>query len=140
MSDAQRPALSPSAPSAAGGRQRAAVAVAVVGAGFLFLRATTTLLAGASFDAPGDGWRSIWQLVVVAVLVAGLVRRAWLRPALAVVAVVYLAATLSELVHPDQLLGLIPVDMRDRVVHPLVALLAAAALFVTRPRAGVDQH
>jgi hypothetical protein len=56
------------------------------------------------------------------------VRRSLLPAALALVAVVYLAATLSELLDPEQLIGLIPVDMRDRIVHPIVALLATGAL------------
>ena len=39
-------------------------------------------------------------------------------------------ATVSELVNGTILLGAIPVDMRDRIVHPLIAILGAAALFL----------
>lgn len=106
---------------------------------FLFLRATTTLAAGASFDLPGDGWRSLWQLAVVAVLAAGLARRSWLRPAVAIVAVVYLGASAIELVTPDALFGVIPVDMRDRVVHPLVGLLGALAASAGHARSVATQ-
>jgi hypothetical protein len=100
-------------------------------AAFLAVRASTTLLAGASFDAPGDGWRSLWQLAIVAVLVAGLGRRDWLPTAVRIVAVVYLAAASVELVTPDDLFGVIPVDMRDRFVHPLVGVLGAIALMAS---------
>jgi hypothetical protein len=131
MYNAQRPALS-TRPGTSPGRQRIAVGLAALGALFLLVRATTTLLAGASFDAPGDGWRSLWQLLIVAMLGAGIVRRTWLGAALALVAVIYAAATLSEVAQPDALIGLIPVDMRDRIVHPLVALIAASAWWLAR--------
>lgn len=106
--------------------------VAGVGAAFLLIRATTTLLAGASWETPGDGWRSVWQLAIVAVLAYGLLRPPALRAAVAAVGAIYLACTISELVNPDDLLGVIPVDMRDRVVHPALALLAFGALLLTR--------
>ena len=97
--------------------------------GFLFVRAISTL-AGASFAVPGTGWRSLFQLVAVAILVAGIVRPKAMRIAVAAVTVIYLMATLSELVNGTILLGAIPVDMRDRIVHPLIALLGAAALYL----------
>ena len=81
---------------------------------FLAVRATTTILAGASWSTPGDGWRSVWQLGLVAVLVYGLAKPPALRPATAFVALVYLGASAVELVTPDALFGVIPVDMRDR--------------------------
>jgi hypothetical protein len=51
-----------------------------------------------------------------------------MRIAVAAVTVIYLLATVSELVNGTTLLGAIPVDMRDRIVHPLIALLGAAVL------------
>jgi hypothetical protein len=98
--------------------------------GFLFVRAISTLAGGASFAAPGTGWRSLFQLVAVAILVAGIVRPKAMRIAVAAVAVIYLLATVSELVNGTVLLGTIPVDMRDRIVHPLIAILGAAALYL----------
>lgn len=106
--------------------------VAGLGAAFLAARAITTLLAGASWDAPGDGWRSIWQLAIVALLAHGLARPAALRTAVAIVGAIYLACTISELANPDDLLGVIPVDMRDRIVHPALALLSFGTLALTR--------
>ena len=98
--------------------------------GFLFVRAISTLAGGASFAVPGTGWRSLSQLVAVAILVAGLVRPKAMRIAVAAVTVIYLLATVSEQVNGTILLGAIPVDMRDRIVHPLIAILGAAALFL----------
>jgi hypothetical protein len=46
--------------------------------------------------------------------------------------VIYLLATASELVDGTTLLGAIPVDMRDRVIHPLIAVLGAIALVISR--------
>jgi hypothetical protein len=98
--------------------------------GFLFVRAISTLAGGASFAVPGTGWRSLFQLVAVAILVAGIVRPKAMRIAVAAVTVIYLLATVSELVNGTVLLGAIPVDMRDRIVHPLIAILGATALYV----------
>ena len=103
---------------------------AVAVGGFLFVRAISTLAGGASFAVPGTGWRSLFQLVAVAILVAGLVRPKAMRIAVAAVTVIYLLATVSELVNGTVLLGAIPVDMRDRIVHPLIAILGAAALYL----------
>ncbi len=103
---------------------------AVAVGGFLFIRAISTLAGGASFAVPGTGWRSLFQLVAVAILVVGLVRPNAMRAAVAAVTVIYLLATVSELVNGTILLGAIPVDMRDRIVHPLIAILGAAALYL----------
>ena len=103
---------------------------AVAVGGFLFVRAISTLAGGASFAVPGTGWRSLFQLVAVGILVAGLVRPRAMRAAVAAVTVIYLLATVSELVNGTILLGAVPVDMRDRIVHPLIAILGAAALFL----------
>ena len=95
-----------------------------------FVRAISTLAGGASFAVPGTGWRSLFQLAAVAILVAGILRPKAARVAVAAVTVIYLLATVSELVNGTILLGAIPVDMRDRIVHPLIAILGAAALYL----------
>jgi hypothetical protein len=99
---------------------------------FLGIRAVTTLAAGASFAVPGDGWRSLFQLAAVAVLAAGIASPRAARAAVAAVTVIYLLATVSELSDGTTLLGAIPVDMRDRLVHPLIAVLGAVALLIGR--------
>ena len=99
---------------------------------FLGTRAITTLAAGASFAVPGDGWRSLFQLAAAAILAAGIARPRAARAAVAAVIVIYALATVSELVDGTTLLGAIPVDMRDRLVHPLIAVLGAIALVTGR--------
>jgi len=101
---------------------------------FLGIRSVTTLAAGASFAVPGDGWRSLFQLVAVAILAVGIARPRAARIAVTAVTVIYLVATVSELVDGTTLLGAIPVDMRDRLIHPLIALLGAIALVIGRRR------
>ncbi|MFT4087522.1 MAG: hypothetical protein QM658_10275 [Gordonia sp. (in: high G+C Gram-positive bacteria)] len=108
-----------------------AVAVIVV----FGARAVGTLAAGADWSLPGTGWRSLWQLAVVAVAVTTLARPGARFIGVAAIGAVYAAATLAELAGAMPLLGAIPVDMRDRWVHPLVAILAAAALLVDHFRA-----
>lgn len=102
---------------------------------FLGTRAITTLAAGASFAVPGDGWRSLFQLAAAAILAAGIGRPRAVRTAVAAVVVIYALATVSELVDGTTLLGAIPVDMRDRLVHPLIAVLGAIALLTGRRQA-----
>ncbi|WP_139329543.1 hypothetical protein [Mycobacterium sp. IS-2888] len=104
---------------------------------FLAARAVSALAAGANFALPGDGWRSVWQLLLVAVLAVGvaLPRAAW--PAVAVVGAVYAAATVLEVFHGADLFGVVPVDMRDRIVHPLLAIVAALSLVLAGRRASV---
>jgi hypothetical protein len=99
---------------------------------FLGVRAITTLAAGASFAVPGDGWRAAFQLAAVAVLVAGVARPSLTRASVVTVTVIYLLASVSELVNGAVLLGAVPVDMRDRIVHPLIALVGAVALIIGR--------
>jgi hypothetical protein len=101
---------------------------------FLAIRAVSTLASGASFTVPGDGWRSLFQLIAVAILAAGIASPKIARIAVAAVVVIYLLATLSELVNATTLLGAIPVDMRDRIIHPLIAVLGLIALLIGRRR------
>jgi hypothetical protein len=103
----------------------------VLGVGVLAVRATTTLVGGASFATPGDGWRAVWQLLAAAILLSGLVDRRILRWTVGVIGVMYAIATGLELIDGSQLLGLIPVDQRDRIVHPLAAVIAFAGLGLT---------
>jgi len=60
--------------------------------------------------------------------------------AVAAVTAIYLLATVSELADGATLLGAIPVDMRDRIVHPLIAVLGAIALVIGRRRQPVVAH
>jgi hypothetical protein len=95
------------------------------------VRAATTLAGGADWALPGAGWRSVWQLAVLAVAIIGLAVPRLARWAVGLIGATYLLATVSELVDPLVLVGAIPVDMRDRLVHPLVGVLAVVALVVS---------
>jgi hypothetical protein len=99
---------------------------------FLGIRAITTLAGTASFAVPGTGWRAVFQLVAVAIAAAGIGNPRLARIAVAAVTVIYLLATVSELANGSVLLGAIPVDMRDRIVHPLIALTGTVALLIGR--------
>jgi hypothetical protein len=48
----------------------------------------------------------------------------------------YAAASALEAFHGTDLFGVVPVDMRDRFVHPTLALLAALCLLMARYSAG----
>jgi hypothetical protein len=56
------------------------------------------------------------------------------RGCVVIVGLVYLAATVLELFNGTSLLGVIPVDARDRVVHPLIAITAGTCVAVSRVR------
>ena len=101
------------------------------------MRATSTLLAGAGLGLPGDGWRSIWQLAIVAVLAVGIKSPGGSRAAVAVVGVIYAMATGLEAFHRIDLFGVAPVDMCDRLVHPAPAGLAVLCLLVARRSARI---
>jgi hypothetical protein len=98
------------------------------------VRAGTTLITGASFAFPGDGWRSVFQLVVVAVALWGVRRPVTAFGTTAAIGVTYAILTGLELFNGRDLLGIIPVDTRDRFVHPLLAVAALASVLVTHRR------
>jgi len=99
----------------------------VVG-GLLAVRGATTLLFGASFDQPGTGWRAIQQLAVAALLLAAQRSRSVAYRALLPVGVIYLVLWIVGVVNGHEAFGLIPIDARDMIIHPVYAVLAAAIL------------
>jgi hypothetical protein len=101
---------------------------------FLGVRATSTLVAGASFALPGDGWRSVWQLAMLVVLAVGVAYPRAAPTAAGVVGLIYAVATGLEAFHGTDLVGAVPVDIRDRFVHPLLAGLALLCLLLGQRR------
>ena len=92
--------------------------------GFLLIRAGSTLIAGASFVAPGDGWRAAFQLAVAAFLLPSSRSRIVAYRAVIAVAAIYSVVTALGIADGHDVLGLIPVDARDKIVHPLIAIAA----------------
>jgi hypothetical protein len=115
-------------------RGTAAPLYAGVVGGFLFVRAMTTLVVGASFVLPGSGWRALFQLVVVAVLAAGLRSREHTPQVVIAVGGLYAVVTAIGIASGHDLLGVIPLDARDRIVHPLLAVAGLACGAVSLPR------
>ena len=99
---------------------------------FLGARAVSTLAMDPGWNRPGTGWRSVLQLLICAVLIAGLRRRSWEIPAVLGIGALYTVLTVLEAFHGTDLLGIVPVDMRDRLVHPLLGVLAFASAWLTR--------
>jgi Domain of unknown function (DUF4383) len=111
---------------------------------FLLVRGGTTLIGDAGFGLPGDGWRAILQLVLATLLLAATTRRSAARTAVIVVGLVYAAQTLLAIGRHD-VLGVIPVDSRDHIVHPAIAILALAVVLAASrrhplPGRGARQH
>jgi hypothetical protein len=98
---------------------------------FLLIRGGSTLTGGAGYGLPGDGWRAILQLMLAALLLAAIARRATARNAVIAVGLIYAAQTLLG-IHMHDLLGIIPLDSNDRIVHPALAILALVAVVTTR--------
>jgi Domain of unknown function (DUF4383) len=100
---------------------------------FLLIRGGSTLIGGASFAAPGDGWRAALQLAIAAFLLASGGSRVAAYRAVITVAVIYAVVTVLGIASGHDVLGVIPVDGRDKIVHPLIAMLAlAVSIFEAR--------
>jgi hypothetical protein len=89
---------------------------------FLAVRGLSTLLAGASFAHPGDGWRAVYQLGIAAVLLFSLRRPSSVATVVLAVGALYALITVLGLLGSHDIVGLAPVDTRDKVVHPLLAM------------------
>jgi hypothetical protein len=72
---------------------------------------------------------------MLGVLVVGIARPRVARAAAAAVGLIYAVATGLEMFHGTDLMGVVPVDLRDRFVHPLLAGLALVCLILGRRRA-----
>lgn len=110
----------------------AARSFCVLAGAWLTIRVVGVVAHGLSWELPGDGWRTMWQIAMVGVALAGALRPALAARAVGCYAAAYGGATLLELVHGADLLGLIPVDSLDRIIHPTVAVLALGALAAER--------
>ena len=90
----------------------------------LALRGAQQLLAGAHFGTPGEGWRASQQLLFAAALLFGSARRGARACVLIPFAVFYTVVAFVGDINGHEAFGLLPIDTRDKFVHPLYAVLA----------------
>jgi hypothetical protein len=94
----------------------------------LALRGVQQLASGAQFNAPGEGWRAGQQVLMALLLLLG---QRTPRSALVVLvpfAVFYTVLAVVGDLNGHEAFGLIPVDTRDKFVHPVYAVLAFVLL------------
>jgi hypothetical protein len=118
-------------PSRLRGRTAAQWFCLVVGV-LLALRGAQQLVAGPHFSAPGDGWRASQQLLTAALLLVGQRTARGARLVLIPFAVFYTVLTFVGDINGHEAFGLLPIDTRDRFVHPVYAVLALVILVVGR--------
>lgn len=94
----------------------------------LTLRGARQLIAGASFAAPGEGWRGSQQLVTGILLLLAQRNRVFAYRALIPFAIFYTVLAVVGDINGHEAFGLLPVDGRDLFVHPLYAALAILIL------------
>ncbi len=125
MSSVRRFRLAP--PSRPHARTAAQWFCLVVGV-LLALRGAQQLLAGASFDTPGDGWRASQQLLAAVLLLVGQRTERGARLVLIPFAFFYLALSIVGDINGREAFGLLPIDKRDEIIHPVYAVLALVLL------------
>ncbi len=96
----------------------------------LALRGVQQLVAGAHFSAPGDGWRASQQLLTAALLLVGQRTTTGARLVLIPFAAFYTVIAFVGDINGHEAFGLLPVDTRDKFVHPIYAVLALVILVV----------
>jgi hypothetical protein len=132
MSSVSRPAAASSTRLAS--RTAAQWFCLVVGV-LLALRGAQQLVAGAHFSAPGDGWRASQQLFTAALLLLGQRTARGARLVLIPFALFYTVLAVVGDINGHEAFGLLPVDTRDKFVHPLYAILALLLLAAAWRRA-----
>jgi hypothetical protein len=96
--------------------------------GLLALRGTQQLVAGAGFGTPGEGWRASQQLLTALLLLVGQRTQRGARLVLIPFALFYTVLAIVGDVNGHEAFGLLPVDTRDKFIHPLYAVLALLLL------------
>jgi Domain of unknown function (DUF4383) len=114
-------------PSALGARTPAQWFCLVVGV-LLALRGAQQLLAGAHFGTPGEGWRASQQLLTSLLLLLGQRTQRGARLVLIPFALFYATLAIVGDINGHEAFGLLPVDTRDKFIHPLYAVLALLLL------------
>jgi hypothetical protein len=94
----------------------------------LALRGAQQLLAGAGFNTPGEGWRASQQLLFALMLLIGQRTAKGARIVLIPFAVFYTVVSFVGDINGHEAFGLLPIDTRDKFVHPVYAVLAIVLL------------
>ena len=106
----------------------------------LALRGIQQLATGAHFSEPGEGWRASQQLLTALLLLLGQRTERGARLVLIPFALFYSVLAIVGDINGHEAFGLLPVDTRDKVIHPIYAALAllllAAGWRLNRARAG----
>src|SRR5437899_2417034 len=87
----------------------------------LVLRGVQQLIGGPSFASPGDGWRASQQVLTAIVLLLAQRNRTLSYWALIPFATYYTTVSIVGDINGHEAFGLLPVDTRDLVVHPIYA-------------------
>ena len=96
----------------------------------LSVRGISTLVLGASFSLPGTGWRSVEQLLVASTLIAAQRSAVGARRVMLPLAILYIAQWTAGVTNGHEAFGVIPVDLRDKVLYIVFLLVAVAALAI----------
>ena len=94
----------------------------------LALRGAQQLTAGARFNTPGEGWRASQQLLTALLLLLGQRTERGARLVLIPFALFYAVLAIVGDINGHEAFGLLPVDTRDKFVHPIYAVLALLLL------------
>jgi Domain of unknown function (DUF4383) len=94
----------------------------------LALRGAQQLVAGAGFGLPGEGWRAGQQLLTALLLLIGQRTPRSARLVLIPFALFYTVLAIVGDINGHEAFGLLPIDTRDKFVHPIYAVLALAIL------------
>lgn len=131
-------------PSAVGTRARwrgrtAAQWFCLVVGVLLALRGAQQLVAGASFATPGDGWRATQQLLTATLLLLAHRNRVLAYRVLIPFALYYSVLSVVGDINGHEAFGLVPVDGRDLIVHPLYAAVSLLILGLGARRRAADR-
>ena len=116
-------------PSRLGARAAAQWFCLIVGV-LLALRGTQQLVAGAHFSSPGEGWRASQQLLTALLLLLAQRTERGARLVLIPFALFYAVLAIVGDLNGHEAFGLLPVDTRDKFIHPVYAVLALLLLVV----------
>jgi hypothetical protein len=94
----------------------------------LSLRGAEQIVAGGSFDTPGEGWRGAQQVLTGVLLLIAQRSRVIAYRALIPLALFYAVLAVVGDINGHEAFGLIPVDGRDKFINPLYAVLALVIL------------